>query len=56
MANIESLEKAPPEMILINPVKLPDACSFIISFNATTSTPGTVIKQPNRNTTISINV
>ena len=40
IANIENLEKAPPDIKSINPV---NPFVVIASFNATASTPGTVI-------------
>ena len=42
IANIEKLEKAPPEIKFIIPARV-DELSFIKSFNADASTPGTVI-------------
>ena len=48
---IDNFEKAPPEIVLIKPVKLPVA-DFIDSARAIVSTPGTVIKHPILNITI----
>ena len=54
MAKTENLENAPPEIISINPA---NPLAFpIASFKAILFTPGTVMKHPNRNTTINTNV
>ena len=49
--NIDKFEKAPPDIVLIKPAKLPVA-DCIASASAIVSTPGTVIKQPNLKITI----
>jgi len=51
IANIESLEKAPPDIVSINPVT-PFVAECICSANVKVSTPGTVTKHPNLKTTI----
>ena len=53
--NIENLEKAPPEIKSINPDKLFEPV-FASSLNATVSIPGTDMKHPNLNITISNSV
>ena len=53
--DFDKFEKAPPEIVLINPVRVP-VDIFIDSARAIVSTPGTVIKQPNLNITINNNV
>lgn len=52
IAKMESLEKAPPDIILISPA-IPLPALAMYSDNAMVSTPGTVIKQPKRKITIS---
>ena len=55
IANIDNFEKAPPEIVFINPVKVPVALASS-SFKTTELTPGTIIKHPNLNTNINNNV
>ena len=55
IANNESLENAPPEIKSIKPLN-PPLASVITSSNNTKLTPGTVIKHPSLNITISNNV
>ena len=55
IANIDKFEKAPPDIVSIKLVS--DMVEdFIVSAKANVSTPGTVIKQPKRNSTINNNV
>ena len=53
--NNENLENAPPEIKSIKPLN-PPLTSVITSSNTTKLTPGTVIKHPSLNITISNNV